>query len=112
MRRTRPIIVAVVLALAAIGKIRIAAADKDVEFFEQKIRPVLVARCYDCHSERVAAPKGGLRLDSRDALIKGGDSGPAVVPHKVDESLLIQAIRHEGLEMPPKQKLPAAVIRD
>ncbi len=116
MPRIPPIIIVFVLTLAAIsieGRC-IAADDKGVEFFERKIRPVLVQHCYECHSTRVDSPEGGLRLDSRDGLLKGGDSGPAVVPRNVDESLLIQAIRHEGPEMPPppKSKLPGTVIRD
>jgi cytochrome c553 len=83
-----------------------------VAFFEQKIRPVLVQECYQCHSAEAKAPKGGLRLDSRAGLLTGGDSGPAVVPGAVDESLIVEALRHEGLQMPPKGKLPDAVIAD
>src|SRR5262249_14801084 len=60
------------------------------EFFETRIRPVLVEHCYECHSVQAKKPKGGLRLDSRDGLRKGGDSGPAVVLGKPDDSLLIQ----------------------
>ncbi|HWA97491.1 MAG TPA: PSD1 and planctomycete cytochrome C domain-containing protein [Pirellulales bacterium] len=83
-----------------------------VEFFETKIRPVLVQYCYECHSAAAAQPKGGLRLDSRDAVLAGGESGPAVVPGKAEDSLLLAALRHESLEMPPGRKLPAAVIDD
>ncbi|MBC8352996.1 MAG: PSD1 domain-containing protein [Planctomycetes bacterium] len=81
-------------------------------FFETRIRPILVRHCYECHSHAAAVPKGGLRLDSRDAIRKGGESGPAVVPSKVADSLLISAIRHESFEMPPKEKLPDSVISD
>jgi hypothetical protein len=71
--------------------------------FREAIEPVLVKECYRCHSAKVEKPKGGLRLDSRQGMLHGGDTGPAVVPGKSSESLLIQAIRHEdGLEMPPK----------
>lgn len=86
---------------------------EQVEFFEAKIRPVLVKHCYECHSAKVAAPRGGLRLDDREAVLKGGDSGPSVVSnadHK--KSPLMQALRYDGLEMPPKGKLPEAVIAD
>ncbi|HET6879616.1 MAG TPA: DUF1549 domain-containing protein, partial [Pirellulales bacterium] len=86
-----------------------------VDLFEKKIRPVLVAECYQCHSAQAAAAKklkGGLSLDTRDAARKGGESGPAVVPGKPDESLLVKALKHEDFEMPPKGKLPDAVIAD
>ncbi|MFM7594283.1 MAG: c-type cytochrome domain-containing protein, partial [Isosphaeraceae bacterium] len=53
-----------------------------VEFFETKIRPVLVEHCYKCHSDQIKTPKGNLRLDTREAMSTGGDSGPAVVPGK------------------------------
>ena len=85
----------------------------DTELFEKKIRPVLVEHCYSCHSERAAQNKqlrGGLRLDSRAGIRKGGDSGPAIVAGKPAASLLLQALRYESLEMPPRAPLPAAVI--
>lgn len=87
----------------------------DIQFFEKKIRPVLVARCYQCHSakaQRKKKLKGQLLLDSRAGIRKGGETGPAVVPGDVKKSLLIQAIRHESFEMPPKSKLPDRVIAD
>jgi Protein of unknown function (DUF1553)/Protein of unknown function (DUF1549)/Planctomycete cytochrome C len=83
-----------------------------VDFFEQKIRPVLVKECYACHSKDSKALKGGLRVDTREGLTKGGDSGPAIVGGKPDESLLLDALRHDGIDMPPKGKLPDAVIGD
>jgi len=83
-----------------------------VEFFEKKIRPVLLKHCYECHSAEAKSVKGGLLLDSREAGQKGGDSGAAVVPKNVDESLLIGALRHESFKMPPKGKLPDSVIAD
>jgi hypothetical protein len=87
-----------------------------VEFFEQKIRPVLVERCYSCHSTEAAQNKklrGGLLLDSREALRKGGDSGPAIVPGKPDAGTLLKALRQTGeLKMPPKGKLADAVVAD
>ncbi len=83
-----------------------------LRLFEEKIEPVLKIECYHCHSKNAEKLKGGLLLDSRAAMLKGGDTGPAVVPHKSDDSLLIQALRHEGgLAMPPKKpKLSDAAI--
>jgi hypothetical protein len=83
------------------------------DFFEKQIRPVLVQHCYQCHSAEAKKVKGGLLLDTRDGIRKGGETGPAVVPGKIDKSLLIQAIRYGGeLKMPPKGKLPDAAIAD
>ena len=84
----------------------------DIAFFESKIRPVLVEKCYSCHSAKSKILQGGLLLDTRDGVFKGGDSGPAVVIGKPDESPLIQALRYDGFEMPPSGKLPEAVIAD
>jgi hypothetical protein len=89
---------------------------EQLEFFEKKIRPVLVEHCYDCHSEEKGKSKGELTLDSRDGIRAGGDRGPAVVPGKPDESILINAIRQVGqLRMPPDSRggmLPDEVIGD
>jgi hypothetical protein len=84
----------------------------DIDFFEKKIRPLLAKRCYECHSAQAQKLKGGLRLDSRAAVLSGGDSGPAVAPSKPKESLLIAAVQYqnEDLQMPPKGKLPPAEI--
>jgi Protein of unknown function (DUF1549)/Protein of unknown function (DUF1553)/Planctomycete cytochrome C len=72
-------------------------------YFEQNVRPLLAEKCYACHADK--KQKGGLRLDSLEAVLKGGDSGPAVVPGKPEESLIVEAINYEGLEMPPNGKL-------
>jgi cytochrome c553 len=90
----------------------LAADDpKGIDFFEKNIRPVLVAKCYQCHSATSKELKGELRLDTREGLRKGGESGLVVVPGKPEESPLIKALRHEeGLEMPPKEKLPDSVV--
>lgn len=81
--------------------------------FEKKIRPVLVAQCCSCHAADSKEIKGGLALDTREGIRRGGDSGPAVVPGDVSASLLIAAIRYEdGLEMPPKSKLTDQQIAD
>jgi hypothetical protein len=85
---------------------------QSIEFFEKKIRPVLIKHCYECHSTRSKKIRGGLVLDSRKGLLTGGDSGPAIEPGKVNESLLIDALRYDGFEMPPKGKLSEKVISD
>jgi mono/diheme cytochrome c family protein len=83
------------------------------DFFEKKVRPVLVANCYQCHSASAKELQGKLRLDTKDGIRKGGESGPALVPGKPNESLLIKAIRHEdGMDMPPKKMLPDYAIAD
>ncbi|HXG61209.1 MAG TPA: PSD1 and planctomycete cytochrome C domain-containing protein [Planctomycetota bacterium] len=90
-------------------------ADREgIEFFEKKIRPVLVEKCYSCHSAQAPKLKANLRLDSREGLLKGGDMGPALKPGDPDGSLLIQAIRYkdEDLRMPPKERLPKEVVAD
>jgi hypothetical protein len=71
-----------------------------------------VEHCYKCHSATTRTAKGGLRLDSRDGLRKGGDGGPAVVPGDPDRSLLLKAVRHDGPKMPPSGKLPAQAVAD
>ncbi len=80
---------------------------EQIRFFESKVRPVLVENCYKCHGPE--KQKGGLRLDSRSALLSGGDSGAVVTVGKPEESLLIAAIKHEedGPKMPPSKKLDA-----
>ena len=77
-----------------------------LEFFEQKIRPVLAENCYQCHSEEQGKAKGGLTLDARGGWEKGGESGPAIVPGNVDQSPLFKAVSYkdEDLQMPPKSK--------
>ena len=84
-----------------------AFADEGLDFFEKKVRPLLAERCLDCHSEAKKV-KGGLRLDLREGWVKGGDSGPAIVPGEPDKSLFITAIRYSDrdLQMPEKRKLP------
>ena len=81
-------------------------------FFETRIRPVLVEKCYSCHSSQAEELQAGLFLDSREGLLRGGDSGPAVVAGRPRESLLIQALNYEAYEMPPSGKLPATVVAD
>ncbi|QDU29123.1 Planctomycete cytochrome C [Anatilimnocola aggregata] len=104
---------AVVCVLSPLAHGAEPAADaRGIEFFEKKIRPVLVEHCYECHSAKSKIVQGNLYLDSREGSRRGGDSGPAVVPAKGDESLILEALRHDSFEMPPKGKLPDAVIAD
>lgn len=85
-----------------------AASEREgVRFFEQHIRPLLVANCYPCHSQQAQKKRGGLLLDSKDGWSRGGDTGPAIIPGDPERSLLIRAIRYrDDLQMPPKGKLP------
>jgi len=94
----------VVTALPA----RAAESPADRDFFERKVRPLLVERCYPCHSTAAKKQRRGLLLDSRSAILKGGDSGPAVVPGEPDKSLLVEVVRYQprAMHMPPKGKLP------
>ena len=80
---------------------------EQLEFFEKEIRPLLAEHCFECHSRKAGRLKAELLLDSRQGMLKGGDSGPAIVVSNADESLLIQAVRYDAFEMPPKGKLPA-----
>ncbi len=92
-----------------------AAAEPDpkgIEFFEKNIRPVLAKNCFKCHSAEAKSPKGGLLLDTLAGMRQGGESGPAVVPGSVEDSLLISALRHNDFKMPPSGKLPDNVIAD
>ena len=105
-----------VLVCAAVGMSLSAPAQTQpdgVEFFEKKIRPLLAEHCYECHSAGKKT-KGGLALDSREGWMKGGDSGPALVPGELDASRLITAVRYKDKEfrMPPKRKLSDSQIAD
>ncbi|MFN9717932.1 MAG: DUF1549 domain-containing protein, partial [Planctomycetota bacterium] len=83
-----------------------------LDFFESKIRPVLVQHCYECHSAESKSVKGGLLLDTAAGLLTGGDNGPAIVPGRSGESSLMQALKYETFQMPPTGRLPARVIED
>lgn len=87
-------------------------AEADLHFFETRIRPVLIAQCSSCHAAGADEIAAGLRLDHREGLLSGGQSGAAIVPGDPEASLLIQALRYDGLEMPPEKPLPAAVVHD
>ena len=90
------------------------AQTPDVEFFESKIRPVLVQRCYSCHNSKMAAPKGDLILDTKEGLLKGGSSGPGLVPGNPAESRLLKVLSYTDplVQMPPSGKLADAVLQD
>ena len=101
--------------LILIGIPLLVAADEKTReaerLFESKVRPLLIERCFKCHAESKA--KGGLRLNSRESSLTGGETGPAIVPGKPDESLLIKAVKHQnGLVMPPDGKLTETQIAD
>ena len=102
----------VALLLAGLAPAR--AADAGLDFFEKRIRPVLVEHCYKCHSVEAGKQRGGLALDTREGLLTGGDSGPALNPARPEESLILRAVRYteEELRMPPKGRLPATVVAD
>src|SRR6188472_3498402 len=80
------------------------ADDEGLQLFREKIEPVLKEKCFTCHSKAAKELQGGLRLDSREAARRGGDTGAAVTPNKPAESLLLKALKHQdGLEMPPDE---------
>ena len=86
---------------------------KDREFFERKIRPLLVQHCYECHSEAAEERQGGLLLDRRSGWIEGGDTSMVVIPGEPDQSLLIKAVRYadKKLQMPPEKQLPGDSVK-
>jgi hypothetical protein len=88
--------------------------DKGIEFFEAKIRPVLTKHCYECHSAQSKRVRGDLLLDTKAGMLKGGDTGPALVPGKARESLIIKALEHDGPTKMPSQstKLPKEIVAD
>lgn len=106
------------LPFFSLGLTALSAANSfpaaDLAFFENKIRPVLADKCYKCHSVSSKKVKADLLLDTREAVLRGGDSGPAIVPGDPAKSLLIEVIHYKNpdMEMPPKSKLPDEVIAD
>src|SRR3954447_2913083 len=113
MRRFRPGLIAVMLSMSGSGAIERASVARESDrplakdaaglgaqeqqFFEKQVRPLLIRHCYQCHSSEAKVLKGRLDLDSRGGWMKGGDSGPAIVPGEPDKSLLIEAIRYQSL---------------
>ena len=120
-KRLLPVLANVFIALHMAGVI--VAQDEvpeefsvdQIEFFEKSIRPVLIENCYKCHSAEAEGRgklRGGLRVDTRAGLLRGGDTGPVVTPGAPEDSLLLQALNYESLEMPPAGQLPNDVIAD
>jgi hypothetical protein len=106
---------ALILALSPSARSQDEAAEKEgLEFFEKRIRPVLVEKCYSCHSAGAEKIKGNLVVDTREGLLKGGDTGPSLLPGHPEQSLLIKAMRwaDDDFKMPPKKRLPPDVVAD
>ena len=99
---------------SAVALPAVEPAREHLDFFEKKIRPVLVERCYECHSAAAKKNKGGLTLDTRDGVLKGGDAGSVVAPGDPEKSKLIEAVRYKNrdLQMPPKSPLSSEQVRD
>ena len=104
------------VGLLSLGSLPVHGADDlaGIDFFEQKIRPVLAQNCYECHSGKAEKLKAGLYLDRKAGWAQGGESGPVIEPGEPDKSLLIRAIRYKDndLRMPPDKKLPPRVVAD
>lgn len=111
-----PLRLAALMTCAALsgGWDSLGATGEDHDLFERRIRPALIEHCHRCHSSQADAIKGGLRVDSREALLHGGDSGPALVAGAPEKSLILRALGYEDpdLQMPPKTRLPASVVAD
>ena len=115
--KTRSLLCALLLpGIAALAAAALAAPGEreSMDFFEAKIRPVLVEHCYKCHSVESKKKKGELWLDSRAGILEGGKSGPVLVPGEPEKSRLIEAIsyRNPDLQMPPDYPLPPAIVAD
>ena len=112
--RPLPLLVLLVLPVCAASSAPNAAqpSAQQADFFERQIRPLLAERCYECHSAE-KKQKGGLSLDTRDSVLRGGDTGPALVAGDPEKSLLIEAVRYKNhdLQMPPKKQLTAGEIK-
>ncbi|MBX7168704.1 MAG: PSD1 and planctomycete cytochrome C domain-containing protein [Pirellulales bacterium] len=111
----RPYAALIAACCLALASTSISAAADDPEklaFFENQVRPLLVKHCYSCHSHEAETLRGNLYLDNREGWEKGGDSGPAVIPGKPDESPVVTAVRYgdDGFQMPPAGKLAADEI--
>ena len=109
--------VGMLLVSSALAQGPVQREREEVRFFESRIRPVLIEHCYDCHNGEAAEPGGGLLVDSREGLLRGGVSGPAIVAGRPESSLLLAALRHSEpkLAMPPPDagdKLTDQVIAD
>ncbi|MEO6741478.1 MAG: c-type cytochrome domain-containing protein, partial [Chthoniobacteraceae bacterium] len=113
MKTRRHPLLWITAACTAAGALHAAEPSaQQVEFFEKQIRPILAERCYECHSAE-KKQKGGLSLDTRESTLKGGDTGPALVPGNLEKSLLIEAVRYTNhdMQMPPKRRLAEAEVK-
>lgn len=118
MRRLSPLLTATLLAIAVTSTYAVAWTDDDKEkaakekFFLENIRPVLFDTCLKCHGPEKS--ENGLRVDSRQALIDGGETGEAIVPEKPEVSLLLKALKYEeqDLQMPPESKLDEKIAKN
>src|SRR6267142_1535412 len=88
------LIATLIFGASVLGSAAATVAPEQIEFFESKVRPVFAEHCYSCHSEKAEKLKGGLRLDTPEAVLKGGNSGPALEAADPDASLLIKAVRY------------------
>ncbi len=109
-------LILVILCVFTFGRTQLSAGDNSTggtEFFERRIRPILVEHCYECHSEEAQERQGGLLLDRKSAWLEGGETGKAVVPGDAESSLLIAAVRpdHDDLQMPPDEPLSADEVQ-
>jgi mono/diheme cytochrome c family protein len=110
--------ISLLLTCVALASVRVSAGEGKppsaaaIQFFENKIRPLLAQNCFECHGEK--KQRGSLRLDSLASILEGGDQGPALVPGQPEKSLIVKAISHldNDLKMPPKEKLPREQIAD
>src|SRR5213593_3480115 len=102
------------LLLLSLASFMFSAQSVDESFFEAKIRPVLMTKCYGCHSSKLSSPRSGLTLDTKAGLLKGGVRGPAIVPGNPAASRLLKALSYDDseLQMPPSGKLADSVIAD
>ena len=105
--RTKLLIYPLALLVCVTSGVAQKFAPAQLEFFEKEVRPLFAKHCYKCHSVNAKRVEAGLLLDSRASQLRGGDSGPAIVPGQADQSRMIQAVRYQDFEMPPKGKLPA-----
>jgi hypothetical protein len=110
MMRCFPCVCLVLVLMSTTAVAEESFSPEQLEFFEKQVRPILIERCHECHGPETQ--EGSLRLDSRAAILKGGETGPAVVPGKPDQGELIEAIGYDpdGYQMPPDGKLPAGEI--
>ena len=109
----RPLLHICCVGLTLAGALTAQQSAGGEEFFEKKIRPVLVSRCYMCHGAQAPQVQGALLLDTKQGMLTGGNAGPAIKPGDPDRSLLIQALRYDGeLKMPPGTALQPEVVSD